>query len=624
MATVECHSTRPIPHAVLKVQFKRLVSQHNQSGVILTRDLLMLLSEYEEQQGVMLLTPEQKTTLQPYCFANPELEMTADDILNLLKVMFPTTNSDKLLSSRPRTSAPLSASYRRPSSVLDMSSDVMELDPPEGLDDDMITSDGDSSKVSGYHEEPTGTATTEKILDEDENQPNIRQYYRRSLQLTRRLKESERSVALMTRDNEDRILQLQNRVDDMTKEVTKQKREIQEYKSKEESSRDQIIALEEHIDRIERSETDQKQIYLSIKRLFEEKCREAQELQDMLRHKETELQKTEGLLAAINNEFSHLNEERNRLFELQRSLEWELSTSHLTHVELEEQRTENERLKEIIDGLKENLDSQSDPVLAEFSKTPSPKHTLFTELEKDAEENSRTVKLEELDQMRDEIHRMKRLLELENKELMNEIEDLTFASSKEGEPPRVQDKDEEWSVATNDDLSATSNEVEKLASQAAKLGGDPYTDQTATKHTNEVTVEMVDIWTQSRIRQRKMDKSKPRVFQGFGGSTPHVPSSPIAITAAEADVSSASSTTRALTHPNDRAVTNTATFAIYTLIVYIFGIVTSTFLLENGHPGSWEQALVAAASQQGGSKSKILEIILYWIEKLLDGNIPLS
>lgn len=75
--------------------------------------------------------------------------------------------------------------------------------------------------------------------------------------------------------------------------------------------------------------------------------------------------------------------------------------------------------------------------------------------------------------------------------------------------------------------------------------------------------------------------------------------------------------TQTVARSNDRAVTNTTTFAIYTLLVYIFGIVTSTFLLENGHAGSWEQALVAAATQSGGSRSKILEILIYWIEKLL-------
>lgn len=47
----------------------------------------------------------------------------------------------------------------------------------------------------------------------------------------------------MARDNEDRIIQLQNRVDDMNLEVGKQKREIQEYKGKEKNSLEQIGAV---------------------------------------------------------------------------------------------------------------------------------------------------------------------------------------------------------------------------------------------------------------------------------------------------------------------------------------------------------------------------------------------
>jgi hypothetical protein len=69
---------------------------------------------------------------------------------------------------------------------------------------------------------------------------------------------------------------------------------------------------------------------------------------------------------------------------------------------------------------------------------------------------------------------------------------------------------------------------------------------------------------------------------------------------------------------DDKIVTNTVTFALYTVLIYFFGIVTSTFLLD-GNPAAqagWEQALVAAASGQV-PKSKVLEIILYWIEKLL-------
>lgn len=54
---------------------------------------------------------------------------------------------------------------------------------------------------------------------------------------------SERNLASMTRDNEDRIVQLQSKVDDMNQEVVKQRREIMEYKNKEKNSLEQISAV---------------------------------------------------------------------------------------------------------------------------------------------------------------------------------------------------------------------------------------------------------------------------------------------------------------------------------------------------------------------------------------------
>lgn len=61
--------------------------------------------------------------------------------------------------------------------------------------------------------------------------------------MTQRLKSSERNLASLARDNEDRIVQLQNRVDDMNLEVGKQRKEIQEYKGKERNSLEQISAV---------------------------------------------------------------------------------------------------------------------------------------------------------------------------------------------------------------------------------------------------------------------------------------------------------------------------------------------------------------------------------------------
>jgi hypothetical protein len=71
-----------------------------------------------------------------------------------------------------------------------------------------------------------------------------------------------------------------------------------------------------------------------------------------------------------------------------------------------------------------------------------------------------------------------------------------------------------------------------------------------------------------------------------------------------------------MTRKDDKLVTSTVTFALYTLLVYFFGIVTSSFLMDGGAQG-FEQALVAATASGQLPKSKIFEIILYWLEKLL-------
>lgn len=115
-------------------------------------------------------------------------------------------------------------------------------------------------------------------------------------------------------------------------------------------------------------------MYLSIRALFDEKCGksntlplsyiltvtlfagETQKLQELLKEKESDLQKAEAFLSSFHHEFMQLTEERNRLKSLQQDLERELATSHHTHTQLAEQRSENERLKQVIDTLKCDLD----------------------------------------------------------------------------------------------------------------------------------------------------------------------------------------------------------------------------------------------------------------------------
>lgn len=115
--------------------------------MIYTKDLITLIDQYEATEKVVLLTEVQKKAILPYTKSNPDLEMTPDDILNLLKLVCPPSpiaslsaptsglfHSPLLLDSvRPRTSPPLKTHKstpwkRRPSAVASSIQDRKDLD----------------------------------------------------------------------------------------------------------------------------------------------------------------------------------------------------------------------------------------------------------------------------------------------------------------------------------------------------------------------------------------------------------------------------------------------------------------------------------------------------------------
>ena len=96
------------------------------------------------------------------------------------------------------------------------------------------------------------------------------------------------------------------------------------------------------------------------------------------------------MLDSFHSEVKGLNEERKRLVELQNTLEHELETSAQTHQQLAEQKSENEKLKEIIDTLKTDLDealyhqnnhhelsSSSSSILSDREKLEDPIKVIF-------------------------------------------------------------------------------------------------------------------------------------------------------------------------------------------------------------------------------------------------------
>jgi hypothetical protein len=115
MSASDVSSSHSVPMVVLKAQLTCLVAKYDdrKQGTILTRDLLALIDQYEKENQVTLLTQEQTTAIEPFTLANPDLDMSPEDIINLVKLVSPDnqdtpqTTDIPSPSIRPRTSAPL-------------------------------------------------------------------------------------------------------------------------------------------------------------------------------------------------------------------------------------------------------------------------------------------------------------------------------------------------------------------------------------------------------------------------------------------------------------------------------------------------------------------------------------
>ena len=74
-------------------------------------------------------------------------------------------------------------------------------------------------------------------------------------------------------------------------------------------------------------------------------------------------------------------------------------------------------------------------------------------------------------------------------------------------------------------------------------------------------------------------------------------------------------------------IANVTLVSMYTIVVYLFGVITSVFLVDNGQvPGgfnygqflSFDVALQEVANNDGGpGRFKVVEILVYWLQNLV-------
>ncbi|KAF9926855.1 hypothetical protein FBU30_003645 [Linnemannia zychae] len=77
---------------------------------------------------------------------------------------------------------------------------------------------------------------------------------------------------------------------------------------------------------------------------------------------------------------------------------------------------------------------------------------------------------------------------------------------------------------------------------------------------------------------------------------------------------------------NKNVIANVTLVSMYTIVVYLFGVITSVFLVDNGHTGafnynrllSFDAALQEIANNDSGpGRFKVVEILFYWLQNLV-------
>lgn len=217
--------------------------------------------------------------------------------------------------------------------------------------------------------------------------------------------------------------------------------------------------------------------------------------------------------------------------------------------------------------------------------------------EKDYYKSRATEAKEDLDRVKSELDYLRRALDSENRSLVNELAELRIKTSSAG-------------VVTETAIDIPMPQQDLILNSIVEM--------------NIPEPPVHDFWSQSRLRQRNYkkkgrtvqdlhevcNKKKGYIYKWLIRYIQSSASTSFVITSTNKDL-------KIMNRKDDKIINNTVTFALYTVAIYFFGIVTSTFLMEGGsNAAPWEQALVAATTGQI-PKSKVLEIILYWLEKLL-------
>ncbi|KAK4684860.1 hypothetical protein P7C73_g5304, partial [Tremellales sp. Uapishka_1] len=258
--------------------------------------------------------------------------------------------------------------------------DVEETPESEVGDEEFLDEEDDQADIVGEGRLGAGAdslnprlsrISTDSTTSLRTSHDKLRALQKLNAELARKLKESERQLAVIGSENERLVEDLQDKLEEARSEIAQRKKEDKDMKGKDRAQLIQIAGFEADIQSLQRNLEHSKTHHTNMQKMYQSQCDEAQRLRDMLRDRDNEILKLESE-AQIHEadeekvccprcqqklaDHDQFDREIQALEGEIKRLEGDLSVARRAESVLEVQKLENLQLKETIDRMRFDLE----------------------------------------------------------------------------------------------------------------------------------------------------------------------------------------------------------------------------------------------------------------------------
>ncbi|KAF9279106.1 hypothetical protein BGZ88_000170 [Linnemannia elongata] len=551
------------------------------------------------------------------------------------------------------------------------------------------TSDAEENPMSSRSRTEFEGYGIEADYDSPDNDPQLETLQQAYLSMQKKLRDQDVEYEARVNEQVKKNILNQQQMEDLNRDLKTMRREILELKTTERFKTSQIADLEKQMEKTERTNSTQKSTAAALKRQKDELEDENERMQDILRQKEDALNQATLRLTAIEAEARRINADQETMETLRERLMAEITKNEEMATQLELVSSKLRQTEELTGGQRSEFDvTTNGQINASLDDVALQGRNLMSELANvgakfgpgydQTDESVDISKRPASDATAkwDPAHEGTRRLLREStsfgmKMKRSSLRDLsqrfkehsveTSPSQERREPPSpytptaptanlgeeadasavvVKTREEDVDCALPVGLRALEDKEtlldQELGAQADLIEGlfksneqsHPLDIPFGTESILGQTLGMPNLKLKAdRARRRKVQASRvltqsevvdllnPGANQGSPSNSPP-------------GVRSGVPRTRALNRrENKNVIANVTLVSMYTIVVYLFGVITSVFLVDNGAaPGgfnygrflSFDAALQEVANNDGGRGGfKVVEILVYWLQNLV-------